>query len=265
MTPIPQELIDAIVHEIGDNESLKACSLVASAFRPASQRGLIHTMTLDTIADSGSLTDKKQSASAWRTLLEESPHFSGYITTVELSLSRADAVPSAAQTLQVLLLQLKNVRYCTLFFNGEAWSTFLPVAPVLTRFIRLTTLHDLHIRDLTGLPPSTFALLLSSARTLSFGHVDGQVDDIEGAEWPHIPAGSNPEQLLLDVQSTNLSRTLADPRVRCHTANLRRLSVHPGQLFAPATLAIAGELEHLRFDFSCESLALFFCSGRNHS
>lgn len=255
---MPQELIDAIVHEIGDSDSLKACSLAASAFRPASQRGLIHTMTI-----AESLTDKRQSASAWRTLFEESPHLSGYITTVQLSLSRADAVPSAVQTLQVLLPQLKNVRYCMLLFNGEAWSTFLPVAAVLTRFIRHTMLQDLHIRDLTGLPPSTFALLLSSARTLSFGYVDGQVDNIEDAEWPHAPAGSNLEQLLLDVGSTSLSRMLADPRVRVHTADLRRLSVHPGQLFAPTTLKIAGELEHLRFDFGCESLALFFCSDRN--
>jgi hypothetical protein len=46
MSPLPQELFDAIIDEIHDKETLKACALVGSSFLPPSQRKLFRKVRL---------------------------------------------------------------------------------------------------------------------------------------------------------------------------------------------------------------------------
>ncbi|KAJ7359685.1 hypothetical protein DFH08DRAFT_952789 [Mycena albidolilacea] len=46
MSPLPQELFDAIIDQVRDKETLKACALVATPFLPPSQRNLFRKIRL---------------------------------------------------------------------------------------------------------------------------------------------------------------------------------------------------------------------------
>ncbi|KAJ7351354.1 hypothetical protein DFH08DRAFT_992745 [Mycena albidolilacea] len=81
---IPQELVNSILDEVRDRESLNSCSLVGSMFRAPSQHIILQSITL-----SGWLKDTSESENygAPHTLLEESPHVASYITALELRLN----------------------------------------------------------------------------------------------------------------------------------------------------------------------------------
>ncbi|KAJ6558081.1 hypothetical protein B0H19DRAFT_128228 [Mycena capillaripes] len=136
---IPAELVDAILSEVEDIESLKACSLAGSALR--------HPIC---------------------TFLEES-HVAPYITRFTIYLP-AHTVPQESFT-QVLRL-LPNVRRCILSGDSQARDgrkAYLPF-PVLD-FLARQPLRDLHVMNITDLPLTWFCHLLGFAPTVYFYEV----------------------------------------------------------------------------------------------
>ncbi|KAJ7266863.1 hypothetical protein B0H12DRAFT_1229995 [Mycena haematopus] len=97
----PPELIDAIICEIDDVESLKACSVVASSLRSRSQRILFSALTV-----------KAENYAAVFKLLTESPHIADYITNL-IIMTLQHAVTCSDIFCQILA-KLQNVRRCTL-------------------------------------------------------------------------------------------------------------------------------------------------------
>ncbi|KAF7340960.1 hypothetical protein MSAN_02081300 [Mycena sanguinolenta] len=94
---LPQELVQAIVQEIDDISSLKSCSLTGSIFRDASQRILLHSLTLE------------RDVQPAYTLLTESPRIASYITHLSITLERVDVDnDSLRQSLQYILAKLVN-------------------------------------------------------------------------------------------------------------------------------------------------------------
>ncbi|KAJ7696381.1 hypothetical protein B0H14DRAFT_3040665 [Mycena olivaceomarginata] len=92
MSVLPPELLDAIICEIDDTQTLKACSLVATTLCSSSQRILLDSLTVDVYNDT-----------AICKLLTESPHVSEYIR-------------ASVKT----LAPLQNVRRCFLDGSGDS-------------------------------------------------------------------------------------------------------------------------------------------------
>ncbi|KAJ6465638.1 hypothetical protein C8R47DRAFT_1224332 [Mycena vitilis] len=114
-----QELIDAIVKEVGDHKSLKACTLTASSFRGASQRirsGALHrSLTLKGgRAHGGPGTHDPTNHNAVYDLLAESPHVISYITNLTIVFPSAPTPPADAESLKRVLGKLTRVTRCIL-------------------------------------------------------------------------------------------------------------------------------------------------------
>ncbi|KAJ6493215.1 hypothetical protein C8R45DRAFT_927994 [Mycena sanguinolenta] len=111
---LAQELVGAILAEVDDLASLKACSLVESRFRVLSQRILLDHITLSV----SSKVDHLKNYEAARTLLEESPQIATYITTLKLQLYMPDVdtdMPAVdTDSLQWVFRHVVNVRRFTL-------------------------------------------------------------------------------------------------------------------------------------------------------
>ncbi|KAJ6493213.1 hypothetical protein C8R45DRAFT_1073189, partial [Mycena sanguinolenta] len=129
---LPQELVDAILAEVDDPASLKACSLVESRFRVPSQRILLDRITLSGL----SKVDHSH--------LENYGAVATYITTLKLQL-RLPAVD--IDSLQWVLRRVENVCRFTLHGRGPVGQGFfwddLPsvLSQVLLDFMSRQHLH----------------------------------------------------------------------------------------------------------------------------
>ncbi|KAJ7800350.1 hypothetical protein B0H14DRAFT_3490747 [Mycena olivaceomarginata] len=88
MARLPQELFDAIIDEIHDKETLKACALVGSSFLPPSQRKLFRKVRL------GRRSRDREAA------LAESPHLASYVR--HLTIVMPSTVPDSVAVAGVL-------------------------------------------------------------------------------------------------------------------------------------------------------------------
>ncbi|KAF7350659.1 hypothetical protein MSAN_01626300 [Mycena sanguinolenta] len=167
---LSQELVDAILAEVDDLDSLKACSLVDPRFRVPSQRVLLDRITLSGWSKAGNCHLENYGAA--RTLLQQSPHIARYITGLKLELH----VPLLdTDSLQWVLQQLVNVRQFSLrgSYGPMRWTlhlTHLPSAlsEALLDFVSRQHLHRLCVSQVGGIPGE---ILLTAAPSLSLFHV----------------------------------------------------------------------------------------------
>ncbi|KAJ6592357.1 hypothetical protein B0H19DRAFT_1224302, partial [Mycena capillaripes] len=166
MDTIPQELVGAIVGQIGDNESLKMCSLVSRMFRDPSQRILLYSLALG---------GDKPYSTAW-TLLRESPHAARHLRRLHCLLPDEDAAPEQVDALLCAILNnLSNVRHC--YFvgaTGDLWtwpSTRPQLSLAIFEFIKRQKLAQLHVLAIHALPRAILALFLGAAPSLSIVEV----------------------------------------------------------------------------------------------
>ncbi|KAJ7108983.1 hypothetical protein C8R43DRAFT_1043409 [Mycena crocata] len=226
---MPQELVDAILDDMKDTESLKACALVAHSFRDSSQRNLFHSWTLSV-----------RNYAAGRTLLTESPHLAAYIRRFNLDLPGVDIGT------KTVLDKLVNVHRFTIEGAGTRWGRLPALDTAILGFIERQPLRQLHIRSIYGLPHSALALLVSSAPTISFYFVSlqwGFNGDFTSRSSRHV---SKLDSLLL-VNSSEVSEALSSAQFAFSTARLRKVGCFShSRLFTAA----AATLEHIRFDLS---------------
>ncbi|KAJ7031697.1 hypothetical protein C8F04DRAFT_1262565 [Mycena alexandri] len=103
VAPLPQELVDAIVSEVADPNSLKACALASLSFRGPSQRALHSSLTLHGHQDS-----------AVREFLTTSPHITLYVTKLKMKLPPPHAPFSEFDSLEWILSKLTRVNRCVI-------------------------------------------------------------------------------------------------------------------------------------------------------
>ncbi|KAJ7309123.1 hypothetical protein DFH08DRAFT_899608 [Mycena albidolilacea] len=136
MSVLPPELLDVIICEIDDTQTLKACSLVASTLRSSSQRILLDSLTVDVYNDT---TICK--------LLTESPHVAEYVTRLNFRLRTL--LPSSDRSFRQTLAPLQNVREC--FLDGSGYTYGAPrsrtrIPPGVLDFLGRQQLRDLRLK-----------------------------------------------------------------------------------------------------------------------
>ncbi|KAJ7652512.1 hypothetical protein DFH06DRAFT_1134495 [Mycena polygramma] len=236
MATLPQELIDAIVDEVGDNSSLKTCSLVGNAFRQPSQRILLHSLTLGEY-------DKPFTVAL--AFLRESPHIAPYITRLHCTLPTVDTAPGEIQALSAILLILRNVRYCQ--FRGrrtpaltvnvpQPWNNIpLSVSAAVLAVIQRGSLEFLDV-----------ICVFSAAQTLSLRSTSVEGTSHEPVLPPPKPVVQNLHlQGSLDAVNVLLSRQFESQR-----ANIRKLWWDPvGEHGERLISAVASTIKHIWIDY----------------
>ncbi|KAJ7438403.1 hypothetical protein B0H11DRAFT_591053 [Mycena galericulata] len=244
MDTIPPELIYSIVHEISDTETLKACALVASAFREPSQRILLRSVIL------GGDNPCHSYRTVW-TILQISAHIASYVRTLLFNLPTKDSASGQTCSLPELLGKFTNVSQ--LVISGATqqskWDDLIPgAADAVFTFIRKPTLEGFHVMDIQELPIDLLALVLSSVTTTSFlsGSVNRQASPLLTSGHP-IP--SIMENLVFLDDFEGLGNIFAGAAFAPCMANLRKLWVRPGPGYTSNIVASAADnLEEICFD-----------------
>ncbi|KAJ6493222.1 hypothetical protein C8R45DRAFT_1136250 [Mycena sanguinolenta] len=251
---LPQELVDAILIEVDDLDSLKACCLVQSRFRVPCQRILLDRITL-----SGLSIDQlhQENYGAVRTLLEESPQVATHIRILKLRLHipgmNTDTPAVDADSLQWVLRHLVNVRQFTLHgsYGLMRWSlpwTYLPSAlsEALLDFVSQRNLHRLGVRCISALSGEALVILLESTRSLSFWQVTVQQKGVPHSPSSHVP--SIVQDLALHYGCRDLFTMLSYPYFRPYISTLRRVCFNPKDEYVRTIVGPAADtLEHIQF------------------
>ncbi|KAJ7832553.1 hypothetical protein B0H14DRAFT_2802887 [Mycena olivaceomarginata] len=200
----PQELVDAIIEELHDLPSLKACCLVGSTFRPPSQRILLSSLTL-----------QPESYNAARIFLQESPHVNISSTDVEDFLR--------------VLSQLTNVRICILDarLSHTRWNKQLSVqlSVGIPQFLTRQPLRELHVNSVSGIPTLAFFWLLRAAPNIFFTSVKvARPNQNELAVVP-IEETSTLSRLRFTDECDSACELRALPQFAFNTAALRGLEM----------------------------------------
>ncbi|KAJ7438379.1 hypothetical protein B0H11DRAFT_590761 [Mycena galericulata] len=246
MDTIPQELIDSILNEVTDMETLKACALVASIFRPASQRILLRSVVL------GGDTTPQRYQTVWDNL-QESPRIASYVRTLLLILPDQEVFPEAGSSLLPALMgKLTNVSQLLLTGATEysSWDDLPPgMAEMVLDVIRQPALEGFHILSIGQVPIDLLGLVCFSVASTSL--VGGSINFQTSTPLEISPTSSTItlENLLFFDDCENLGDILANKYFVPCMANLRRLWVRLGEGDIGTILAAAApKLEELYFD-----------------
>ncbi|KAJ7675629.1 hypothetical protein DFH06DRAFT_663422 [Mycena polygramma] len=248
---IPQELIEAILSEVEDMESLKACALVAPNFCVPTQRRLLSSLSLSLLPVYSHCTPHQACLR-----LRESPHVAQYI--IQLCVNTDEFSTDA---LEELLGKLTKVRKCTIRnARSYPWShirwTTLPVI----HFARTQNLTELHVAYLKDIPSHVLALIVSSAPKVSFYGVE--ISCSESIDWICTPVDSCRMKQLLISDSDTVGAALQRPDFAPYIANIRRLGVaspHPTIIGRASNV-----IEHLHLQ-NPTSMPLLTCVPRLRS
>ncbi|KAJ6524332.1 hypothetical protein B0H19DRAFT_1386181 [Mycena capillaripes] len=239
----PQELVDAIIEELHDVPSLKACCLVGSTFRPPSQRILLSSLTL-----------QPESYNAARVFLQESPHVASYI--IRLSIQMPKNISSTdLEDLPQILAQLTNVRICILDarLSHIRWNRQLSVqlSVGIPHFLMRQPLRELHVNSVSGIPTLAFFRLLRAAPSIFFTAVKvARPNQNELAVVP-TPETFTLSRLRFTDECDSACELLALPQFAFNTAALRDLEFtapyrHHDAFHGHAIISSAAHtLEHL--------------------
>ncbi|KAJ7438397.1 hypothetical protein B0H11DRAFT_2104985 [Mycena galericulata] len=173
MDSLPPELIDSILHEVEDTKTLKACAIVASAFREPSQRILLRSVTV------GGTRKNYQTVSD---ILQKSAHIASYIRLLSFYLPSKDTPPAAVDFLPELLAKFTHLSYLTVYGDGCPWDAVSTgITDAVEKLIRERCLEGLYIMYIEELPANLLALIFSSVSTFCH-HVRRRPDRSCGAE-----------------------------------------------------------------------------------
>ncbi|KAJ7670919.1 hypothetical protein DFH06DRAFT_143388 [Mycena polygramma] len=163
MADLPQELIDAIVEEVDDENDLPACSLAARAFVDPSQRRLFRSLSLRW--DLG--WDSLDRALAF---LHQFPHLVPHVRDVSLDIPMDS---KNQETLEAILRMLGNIEHLVIEGRGARWqqvTTALGFA--IYDILSMPSLQQLHIFRIDDIPASLVLHAASSLCVLSLYSVD---------------------------------------------------------------------------------------------
>ncbi|KAF7347160.1 hypothetical protein MVEN_01470500 [Mycena venus] len=241
MESLPQELVNAIVYEIDNCASLKACALAGSMFRQPSQRILLSSLTL------------RRNFKGAHALLEKSPHVAAYVTRLSIRIENANA-PSIERFFRIIN-KLANVRQCLLSGMKDVFGPNYHTPTLISAlfdFLARQPLRELHVLSVTEAPPAVILRLLATAPLVSFYDVFVKKDpdtfssDSTPCDGPQH--ARKVEDLIVEQVAHNVYELLALPRFKSYTSALRRLFVHSLDCTDPSAKLIsacAATLEHI--------------------
>ncbi|KAJ7144549.1 hypothetical protein C8R44DRAFT_846292 [Mycena epipterygia] len=237
MPRIPQELLDAVVCELDDSESLKACSLAGSILRDTSQRILLCSLTLDP----GGWPNASSYGAACA-LLSESPRIAAYITNLNLWPITEDA--EEVYSMQQVLGKLVNVRRCIV--DGGLADESAQNLPTVLDFVSRQVLRELHVHAL-DIPPAVVLRFVTAAPVVSFFYVNVLATD--EASLLLCPPANTLDKLFLEADSEGVCDVLAHPQCTSYTTQLRCLSVKAYYPQASTIIQSAARtLQNIRLD-----------------
>ncbi|KAJ7359668.1 hypothetical protein DFH08DRAFT_414777 [Mycena albidolilacea] len=221
MVPFPQELFDAIIDEIHDKETLKACALVGSSFLPPSQRKLFRKVRLP-----GGLGRRSRDTSA---ALAESPHLVSYVR--DLTILMASTVPNSVAMAGMLRLA-QNIESLVVFGRAVNWNHLKHEAcSALIDCLSRPSLRLLYLSSMQGVS----AALISAATAIpvvSFVHIRMDVRE-EISEQLHASAPAPRLRHLILGDSGPAVRLICDfllhPRNPAYTQQIEHLEIHIDQ------------------------------------
>ncbi|KAJ7500638.1 hypothetical protein B0H11DRAFT_2275840 [Mycena galericulata] len=257
MTSIPHELVAAIVDELEDDRvSLKACSVVTSAFCPPSQRHLFRSMWLhrenwkhytpaQRALHKGTLVPSGTIKSAYA-LLSESPHLAGYVRdlTIDLPESANEDMP-----LEHVLRVVSNLERLVISGMVVRWDELTPpLASSILDVLARPALGSLHLLNMRNFPIAPIHRALSSMRVLSIHHTT-LISEEEEDETPRntMPlTGSCLEELILNTSLPSTFAAILSPDAP-HLTRVRKLALYlgAGHLADKLLMSLARTLLHL--------------------
>ncbi|KAJ7474755.1 hypothetical protein FB451DRAFT_1246524 [Mycena latifolia] len=235
---VPQEIIDAIVDNVEDVATFKACSLVCWAFVPASRTHIFRAVSLDM------LNDAPQKIYA---MLLRSPHIALYVRDLTVYRSHDTKLwMQPGSPLPAVLSMLPHIQRFSIFACWGDWKDVPPpLAVSMLRILALPKLERLHVLTASNVP-AVFVQRALSVRVLSLFHVS--VDPAAELRLPASAACPEYLNLSLDSKVGRLLSTVGPGPL----AGVRRLALNPipnsphsATHLAKALSAVEGTLERL--------------------
>ncbi|KAJ7157382.1 hypothetical protein C8R46DRAFT_1114331 [Mycena filopes] len=239
MAILPQELVDAIIHEIDDIPTLQATCLVGSTFRRTSQRMLWRSFTLN--------TKDCRSSGAFSAFLDESPHIAGYIH--HLNATFAWLEPEETRSFLRSLSKLEHVYSCRLSHMSLANHYEKSHSGFLTTFLDILArqpLRELDVNVTGPLPLDVFLRLLTMAPVMSCQNVRVKEDASQEQPSCLLPKLQN---LHLGVDTKGIDDILAQPQFGYYTQYLLRLTLDNRSPNCKLIFTAASTLQHIAFNF----------------
>ncbi|KAJ7184944.1 hypothetical protein C8R46DRAFT_1065522 [Mycena filopes] len=240
---LPQELFNAIVHELADErQALKACALSASVLRRPSQEALFRALFL------GHGTSDFRIA--WN-LLQESPHIADYVKSLIWILSARDVAADEHHAMFGVLNTLTCVRrFCILssaYVGGndplfQPWPVVAPLPLAFIDFIRRRKLAELLVTGAGPITRGALSFFLGGVKTLALLQCD-ITDTLDDA--PH-PLPAFPVKNLFLLGCPGLMDVLASEEYLSRIT-VERLWLAPQQPYGDILVSrLAPQLAHIR-------------------
>ncbi|KAJ7676865.1 hypothetical protein DFH06DRAFT_1428756 [Mycena polygramma] len=237
---MPQELIDAIVHNLSGKQTLKTCSLVSPQFCHPCQQILFRSLALD---------DYPPRYSNVLALLSESPHIAGYIKDLRVRLTWVPiSDPSYVADFILLVGKLREVKRLAVAAVCD-WDALAPVIPTIVNLIQMGRLTELQFAYIENLSPAVLALSLATTSTLSLTQVSVARSDEPLEDDPTTPL----IRKLVLSNCTGLGHLLGRPEYSRYISNIQTLCVKP-DLSNQLVTAMGHTLERIELD--CADLVI---------
>ncbi|KAJ7052210.1 hypothetical protein C8F01DRAFT_1171298 [Mycena amicta] len=258
---LPQELVEAIVSEVADNdkESLKAFSLTASAFRGPSQRALWHRLNISIGASADSIPRLQPiqgfvSVSNVIRKLDETPFIARCVRTLALNGASGSSsekwVVEQIAMLQRILERLDGVTTVNLF-GMDASLAVLQILPAFCARCPNGHLQNLALARVRNIPPAIIFRIFSCTKRLFISSCD------VASQAETLLPGTIPPSILTDLSLTKSSRVsalLALPASLLHLPVLESLqfilSLEPQSILCRACARTLQRLDLICFGMS---------------
>ncbi|KAJ7079294.1 hypothetical protein B0H15DRAFT_954149 [Mycena belliarum] len=225
MSILPQELLDAILDRVNDEDALKQCSLAAKSLLIPSQRVLFRSLYLYT-SDNTTWQHPSSTCEHAQALFVTSPHLAKYIRTLTLCLVR-NPTEDFAQAEYVLA---KAVLVSRLAIHGSVdnfrWDSMSPAfISALLEAVQRPTVQCFHLKRIIGVPSSLMFYAASTFRVFSVERIEILQAD-EDSVLLRQPPPNRLEELLLPAafRSEAACTFLLDLNARGALQHLRRVA-----------------------------------------
>ncbi|KAJ7052263.1 hypothetical protein C8F01DRAFT_1236578 [Mycena amicta] len=226
---LPLELIELIIDELPDRDSLRSCCFVASIFRIRCQKRLLAWLRLSPRASFGS---------RWRTyteiaaILDVYPHLAAYVTRVNIVLPDKNTPWYSADhevAAESILRRLTHIRETTIIGVEYSIQEVPVITEVLDRALEILRAHgtmtQLLLQSVQRLPLDIMHRVLSSAPSIVL--LETGVADSSSIPSPSarrsLP-GSGPIETLRVERSSTVTALLLRPEFAPYTNCLKKLS-----------------------------------------
>ncbi|KAJ7359670.1 hypothetical protein DFH08DRAFT_414841 [Mycena albidolilacea] len=216
MSPLPQELFNAIIDQVRGKETLKACALVATSFLPPSQRNLFRKVELG-----GHSPGRGTSAT-----LAEFPHLVSYIRDLTIYLW---GTASEYLAVAVILRSVQSIKSLTVFGRFRNWKRLGDEASsAVLDCLSRPSLRRLALSNVLGVPA---ALILAATAIpvveLKYIHVARLREDTSEQLHASAPVPRLRHLILGDAGSTDrpFCDFLLHPRNPAYTQQIERLEI----------------------------------------